>query len=112
MHANGLQVALIFLLAAVITVPTIGPAAPNISVTGFHSEVVRKEKPNALNAGQPPIASETSTPASAAISRVAALKQAARNRYSSQRADARVKLRPSPVPSPLALSASVATRPP
>ena len=94
---------------AVTSVPMTGPAAPNISVTGFHSAVVRKPKPNALNAGQPPIASDTTRPASAAISKVAALKQAARNRYSSQRAEPRGVLRPSPRLGPLAPCARVAT---
>ena len=41
-------------IADVAIVPTIGTSAPNCSVTGFHSALVRNPKPNLRIAGRLP----------------------------------------------------------
>src|ERR1700756_3543014 len=56
-------------------VPTIGPAAPTPPVTGFEVLRVKNPKRNLGNVGHPPIASETTMPASEASRAVAAAKQ-------------------------------------
>ncbi len=46
----------------VTIVPKIGAPAPNFSVTGFQTTVVKKPKPKAPNAGIEPFISDTITP--------------------------------------------------
>src|SRR5271154_2095605 len=58
-----------------ISVPAIGPAAPNTSVTGFQWALVKKPKPNLAKAGQPPIAKAMTIPDSEARRAVAADQQ-------------------------------------
>ncbi len=41
-------------MADVTSVPTIGTSAPKCSVTGFHSELTRKPRPNARIDGRLP----------------------------------------------------------
>src|SRR5437763_11821617 len=48
--------------AEVIRVPTIGPAPPYTSVTGFHTVDVKKANPNLEIDGQPPHASMMQSP--------------------------------------------------
>ena len=43
----------------VTSVPTMGTSAPNFSVTGFQSELVRNPRPKAFSAGMLPTTSET-----------------------------------------------------
>jgi len=68
----------------VTSVPTIGTRAPNSSVTGFHSALVRKLKPNAFIAGRLPITRETMMAASSTSTEKAEMRVIPRNRISGQ----------------------------
>ena len=69
----------------VATVPKIGTSAPNFSVTGFHSALVRNPGPKALIAGQLPMSSVIRIPSSNASTRKANIRVALRNARSYRR---------------------------
>ncbi len=56
-------------IAEVVSVPTMGTRAPNCSVTGFHSALAKKPKPNARIDGRLPARSESRIPPSSANTR-------------------------------------------
>ncbi len=56
-------------IAEVVNVPTMGTSAPNCSVTGFHSALIKKPKPNVRIEDKLPAKRETRIPASSANTR-------------------------------------------
>src|SRR6185312_9753969 len=81
---NEIGTAMTSASSATNTVSTISEATPNEPCTGSQSELTKNPSPNFANAGQPPIASDTSMPPSAANSIVAAARQTySKNRSSS-----------------------------